>query len=73
MLLSAEAAARILGAVARAVTVYDRGPVAVLEVLLAVGTRFDDQGWLGHEGSFHLLIYHQPVTVCGAPGRPRSR
>jgi hypothetical protein len=53
MLLNAEAAASILGAVARTVAVHDRGPVAVLKIAPALGTRLDDQGWLGHEGSFH--------------------
>jgi hypothetical protein len=53
MLLNAEAAARILGAVTGTVTVHDRGPVAVLKIAPALGTRLDSQGWLGHEGSFH--------------------
>jgi hypothetical protein len=52
VLLGGQAAAGIVGAVVRAVKMSDRGPVAVLEVVLAVGARFD-AGWGGDEDSLH--------------------
>ena len=53
MKLRGQAAVCVLGAIARAVEVHDRRPVAVLKVLVAFGARLDDQDWLWHEGSFH--------------------
>ena len=44
MLRRGQAAAGVVGAISQAVTMHDRRPVAVLQILLALGARLDDQG-----------------------------
>src|SRR5690348_17457200 len=73
VLVAAEAAGRVIGALGEAVRVDEGGAVAVLQVLLAVVADRGNRCWLGHRAPPHPQPYHRVGAKCGRRARQLTR